>query len=182
VNPDERLESAELRPGTPVRRLLQGVVFGSVVGLVAFHAVLLWSHAVAGRLADPAVGLRWLASLGIVALFVVLRRSGLPLLWGRRALVLWLLVVMLHAWAARPALASALDAVSPADAAFALFVVPAAGAILGAGLVLLRVMRRRTRTTRSFRQPTGRPSRQRRPSIAHVLQRLAPRAPPLTIS
>jgi hypothetical protein len=112
----------------------------------------------------------------------VLLWSGLPLLWGRRALALWLLVVMLHAWAARPALASALDAVSPADAAFALFVVPAAGAIFIMGFALLRAMRRRSTLSPGLRQQTAPRPRQRPRSIADLLQRLAPRAPPVAIS
>lgn len=182
MSPDDRPESANIRPGTLVRRLLRWAAVGSVAALAVFHGVLLWSHALDGRLADPAVALRWVASLGIVALFVALRRSGIPVLWGRRALVLWLLVVMLHAWAARPALASALDEVSPADAAFALFVVPAVGAILTAGIALLRAMRRRSTLARGPRQLTAPPPRQRPPSIVHLLNRLAPRAPPAAIS
>jgi hypothetical protein len=182
VNPDKQAELSSVRPGGLAGRVLRTALLGGVVALVAFHAALLWSHALAGRLADPAVALRWAASLGIVALFVALRRSGVPLLWGRRALVLWLLVAMLHAWAARPALASTLGTVSPADAALALFVVPVAGAMLTAGVVLLRAMRRRRTAARSATQHPGRPPQLRPPAIAHALQRLAPRAPPLAIS
>jgi hypothetical protein len=104
------------------------------------------------------------------------------MLRGRRALVLWLLVAMLHVWAARPAIAPASAAVSSVDAAFALFIVPVAGAILTAGLTLFQAMRRRRTATGSARRHPGRPAHLRPPAIAHVLQRLAPRAPPLAIS
>jgi hypothetical protein len=170
-----------LRPRRLARRALQTTLLGVVLALVAFHAILLWSHALAGRLSDPAVALRWLASIGIVGLFVLLRRNGVPVLWGRRALVLWLLVALLHASAARPAVSSTLAELSPVDAALALFVVPAAGVLFAAGMALLRFMRRRA-VARSVRPPSGRPPRQRPPSICHALQRLAPRAPPLAIS
>lgn len=64
--------------------------------LVAYHLVLLWQRLADMSLLQPAVALRWIVT---VALLVGLRRmhaAGLPLLWGRRALAFWLLVLLLH--------------------------------------------------------------------------------------
>jgi hypothetical protein len=64
--------------------------------LLLFHAWLLWAHATSGKLFEADVALRW-AIAGFLALgFWSLRRFGLPLFRGRRAVVLWLLVVLLH--------------------------------------------------------------------------------------
>ncbi len=80
-----------------LRRLLP--VAPSVIAaaiLVAYHLVLLWQRLADQSLLQPAVALRWIAT---VALLIGLRRmhaAGLPLIWGRRALAFWLLVLLLH--------------------------------------------------------------------------------------
>jgi len=80
-----------------LRRLLP--VAPSVIAaaiLVAYHLVLLWQRLADLSLLQPAVALRWIAT---VALLIGLRRmhaAGLPLIWGRRALAFWLLVLLLH--------------------------------------------------------------------------------------
>lgn len=68
----------------------------AVAALVAFHAWLLWSHVVQGRALEPQTAVRWLAAALVLAAFRSLSRHGLPLLWGRRAIVLWLLVILIH--------------------------------------------------------------------------------------
>ena len=86
------------RSATPrLRRLLP--VAPSVIAvsiLVAYHFVLLGQRLADLSLFQPAVALRWLIT---VALLYALRRmhaAGLPLIWGRRALAFWLLVLLLH--------------------------------------------------------------------------------------
>lgn len=85
------------QPRTSLRRLLP--VAPSVIAaaiLVAYHLVLLWQRLVDLSLLQPVVALRWIVT---VALLVGLRRmhaAGLPLIWGRRALAFWLLVLLLH--------------------------------------------------------------------------------------
>jgi len=64
--------------------------------LVAFHAWLLWTHFAGGRLFDLATVARWLVSVGALVGFRALRRHGVSLFWGKRAVVLWLLVVLIH--------------------------------------------------------------------------------------
>ena len=61
-----------------------------------FTLVLFWNQIGSGRLLDPAVAVRWgMGALLLVAL-TALRRAGVPVLWGRRALVVWVLVALLH--------------------------------------------------------------------------------------
>ena len=70
--------------------------------LVVLHVSILWDRVAQGRLTEPAVALRWLAALVLMVALLALRRRGVSLLWGRRALVFWLLVLLLHAGAAVP--------------------------------------------------------------------------------
>jgi hypothetical protein len=118
----------------------------AILALGGFHAWLFWSHLAGGRLFEPAVAVRWFAGLALVAAFVALRRLGLPVLRGRQAVVLWLLVALLHvhaAWAPGSTLAQ-----GPAGDEAVVLVLQAASAtaLLGVGLVLLVIaLRPRTR-------------------------------------
>ena len=69
----------------------------AVASLVLLHVSILWARVTQGRLGDPVIALRWGAALILLLAFAALRRRGVPLLWGRRALVFWLLVLVLHA-------------------------------------------------------------------------------------
>lgn len=67
--------------------------------VVLFHGWLLWQRITDLTLLEPLVALSWgLAALVLVG-FVRLRRAGVPLFRGRRALAMWLLVLLLHAGA-----------------------------------------------------------------------------------
>jgi hypothetical protein len=74
----------------------------SALALVLFHAALFWNHIGEGRLLDPAVAARWSLAVLLLLAMAALRRAGVPLLWGRRALVVWVLAALLH-WTAAPA-------------------------------------------------------------------------------
>jgi hypothetical protein len=68
----------------------------AVIALVLFHAWL-----VGRRLADPtgldrSVLLRWAAGLAVVGALLWLRRLGLSLVRGRKALALWTVALLLH--------------------------------------------------------------------------------------
>ena len=89
--------------GGGTRTVLAGAAFVLVVALVAFHAWLLWVRAADGRLLEPAVAFRWTAGGALVLVIAALRRHRIQLLRGRRALVVWLLVALLHWSAAAPA-------------------------------------------------------------------------------
>ena len=67
-----------------------------------FHGWLLWTHLASGRFSEPAVVLRWTVGVLLFSGFLALRGIGAPVLFGRKAVVLWLLVFMLHVFAAAP--------------------------------------------------------------------------------
>jgi hypothetical protein len=121
------------------RRFALGVSLVSAFGvalLVGFHAWLLAQRLAEGRIAEPAVVLRWLAGLGLTAALIGLRRAGVPLLWGRKALVLWLLVLLLH-WSATPAPERILNGVHAEEI---LLVIPATVATLVLAAALLATL------------------------------------------
>jgi len=115
-----------------LRLLVSGLALVAVATLVLLHVAVLWERVTQGRLSDPAVGLRWLAAAVLTVVLLTLRQRGVPLLWGRRALVFWLLVLLLHAGAAAPA-----EPGLRADPVRLLFVVPVTVAPLGMLLVLI---------------------------------------------
>ncbi len=99
------------------------VVLGG--GLVAFHAVLLWRRVASFTLLEPWVALRWAVSVLILMGLFRLRRAGVPVFWGRKALIIWLTVLLLHLGSVLPG-ASDVDltaGLGPANAF--LFILPA---------------------------------------------------------
>jgi hypothetical protein len=116
-------------------RVLRAVSLFALTALAVFHVSLFWNRLLDGQLLDPLVAARWLGAAALIAGLVALRRRGVSLVAGRRALVVWLLVVLLH-WSAKPAVAVA-DAGQP-SASDLIFVVPstAAAALVGLGLLV----------------------------------------------
>ena len=116
-------------------RVLRGAGVLVFAALAIFHLSLFWDRFVDGQLLDPLVAARWLAAGGISVALIALWRCGVSLVTGRRALVVWLLVVLLH-WTARPAVVVA-DAGQPSTSEL-IFVVPAtaAAALVGLGLLV----------------------------------------------
>jgi hypothetical protein len=173
--------TSEILPSSRARAEVSALLGRVAVLLLSgFHAWLFWSHLAGGRLLEPAVASRWVAGVLLTAGFLGLRRVGVPLVRGRKAVVLWLLVALLHvhaAWAPQGTIADR----GAMDEAVATIVLQAASAaaLLGLGLVLLAVTLRPK--TRAFRSPTwfaqhagaaGRPSDGWSPL-------LSPRPPPL---
>jgi hypothetical protein len=78
-----------------------------LAALIVFHAWLLGAHLVDGQAFEPATAVRWMLAVIVLAGFRALSRRGLPLLLGRRAVVLWLLVVVIHCSAASDGAAAA---------------------------------------------------------------------------
>jgi hypothetical protein len=73
--------------------------------LVAFHASLVWTHLVGGKALEPQTAARWIVAVVVLVGFRALQRHGLSLFWGKRAVVLWLLVVVIHChavWSGEP--------------------------------------------------------------------------------
>ena len=119
--PPRRATSA----GSLLRRWCGSAVILAMTALVVFHASILYNHFVDGRLGDPAVAFRWAIGGLLAGLLVAFHRMGVPLVRGRRALVVWVLVALLHVGAARTVASPLLD-VAPEDAAAVLVIVPAA--------------------------------------------------------
>jgi len=84
------------RAETLVRTSVQALGRLAFALLVAFHVWLLWTHLVVGKAFEPETAVRWLVAVGVLAGFRALSRHGLPLLFGRRAVALWLLVILIH--------------------------------------------------------------------------------------
>ena len=96
--PRELLARAWRQPRRSKPRRVLAVITGSaLVALVAlYHALLLWQRVADLTLLEPAVAARWLATLILLMVLFRLHHRGVPLIWGRKALVFWLLVLLLH--------------------------------------------------------------------------------------
>ena len=67
-----------------------------ILGLAAFHAILLWQRVLDLTLFEPIPAIRWLATAALIVSLYRLHRQGVSLVRGRTAAVLWLLVLVLH--------------------------------------------------------------------------------------
>ena len=112
----------------------------ALVLLAGFHAWLFGDHLIAGSVFDPLVALRWAAGGLLLFAFLWLRRRGVSLVWGRRAIVLWLLVAVLHAHAAWTPADAASAAPAREAAVLALQAVSVAAVV--AGLALMSALAR----------------------------------------
>ena len=85
------------RPLAKLGKLSSLLAASLLAGLVLFHGYLLWQRIASTTLLEPMVALRWGAAALLLVGFAYLQRSGISLIRGHRALVLWLLVLLLHA-------------------------------------------------------------------------------------
>src|SRR5262245_28458447 len=114
----------------------------AVAGLVFFHAWL-----VGRRLADPAgpdpkVLLRWGAGLAVLGALLWLRRLGLSVVRGRKALALWTVALLLHGNAPTGPVVG--DAQSPAGPETLVLVLPGVlSAVTASAFLLLASLRPR---------------------------------------
>lgn len=109
----------------------------AVAVLVVFHAWLLGLHLLEGRVFEPGTAIRWGLAVLILLGFRALGRRSLPLFAGRRAVVLWLLVVIIHCSAALDGSAAPLQVGVPETVtglAQAAAVVAVLGVVVGAAL------------------------------------------------
>ena len=63
--------------------------------LVGFHGWLFAAHVAAGRLEDPWLVFRWIASASLVAALIAVRRGGASI-FGRKSVAIWVLAALLH--------------------------------------------------------------------------------------
>ncbi len=84
------------------RRLGQLLATGLVAGLALFHSQLLWQRIASFTLFEPLIAVRWGTAVLLLAGFVRLQRAGVSVIWGHKALILWLLVLLCHAGMVAP--------------------------------------------------------------------------------
>ena len=84
-------------PARVWQALRLGLVSACAAGLIGLHIRLLWLRFAEGSLWSPMVAARWVAAVVLCVTLLLLRRAGIPLFWGRKALVFWVLVLVLHA-------------------------------------------------------------------------------------
>ncbi len=130
--PGRRVAGREEALTPRLRSFVSALGLVAVASLVLLHVSILWARVTQGQLGEPIIAVRWAAALVLLLALVALRRRGVPLLWGRRALVFWLLVLVLHAGMGIPQ-----DARHPIAPEQLLFVVPAAVGTASVLLVLL---------------------------------------------
>ena len=148
--------AARRRAATRPEALVSGAVcaLGGLLlaVLAAFHAWLLGHHFVTGEAFEPATAVRWVLAALVLAGFRALSRRGLPLLVGRRAVGLWLVVVVIHASAATDGGGLVLSAAIP-ESATALAQISVAAVALGAMLDAALTARAGLFTTGRARRP-----------------------------
>src|SRR6187549_900624 len=111
--------------------------------LIAFHVWLLAGSVSSGQFLEPERLIRWLIAAGLAAGIVILRRQGAAV-FGRRALVVWMLAGLLHV----PAVANRLDSFD-APAGVALTEIALLSVAVGLGLRLVgRLAATRSAATR----------------------------------
>lgn len=109
--------------------------------LAGFHAWLLAAQVWSGHVAQPDVLLRWLAAAALVAGLAALGRRGVPVVFSRQAIAVWLLAAVLHG----PALADDLDGfATPSLPEAAVALTQASLSVTALGLALLALWLRAT--------------------------------------
>jgi hypothetical protein len=135
--------------GDLARRVVQVAGRLAFWALVAFHVGLLSVHVVQGRLLEPQTAGRWVVAVLLLAGFRRLSSLGLPLVFGQRAVVLWLLVILLHCHAGWANGTASLDLAVP-ETLGALTQLTGSITVLGALLVaLLKLLPRLRRDGRA---------------------------------
>ena len=160
------------------RLALSATVAVSALALIVFHAALLWNQIGDGRVLDPVVAVRWGVGAVLLGALAALRRAGVPLLWGRRALVVWVLVAVMHVTAAPATDRGALTDTAPNTTQVVTLPTAAAATwLLAATLLLLGLLRpgHVPHSTRGMRVRWLAPVDARTPIVS---LHLASRAPP----
>lgn len=96
--------------------------------LAVFHALLLWQRVLNLSLFEPVPALRWVVTVALLVALYRLRRQGVSLVRGRRALVVWLLVLLLHVCFWGP-LSNSAALADDGQGSNSFLVLPAAGAL-----------------------------------------------------
>jgi len=155
--------------------MVRKVLTASGALVAGFHVWLFVSQLGDGRLADVSVLARWGVAGLLVAALWYLRSRNLPLFWGRKAVAVWLLAVVLHGPSLTDRL-SALDTIAPEEVAAVMLQVSTGAALLT--LLVLAAAALRPRASAGARWLRLRPLPVRFPVHRLATAPLAPRPPP----
>jgi hypothetical protein len=134
MNATETARRPAARPVSLVTAGVHALARLAYAALVVFHVWLLGQHLLDGRAFEPATAVRWSLAVLVLAGFRALSQRGLPVFVGRRAVGLWLLVVIIHCSAAWDGgAAAALDKAIP-ESVTGLAQLSVATLVLGAAL------------------------------------------------
>lgn len=114
--------------------MVRKVLTASGALLAGFHVWVFSTQLWDGSLADAGLLLRWGVAAALAASLWYLRRQNVSLIWGRKAVAIWLLAAVLHGPSIGDRL-TALDTMATAEAGAALMQVAA-----GTGLLTLLVL------------------------------------------
>ena len=118
------------------------------VALAGFHGWLFVGQAAAGRLEDPWLIFRWLASAALLVALVALHRGGESVL-GRKSIAVWVLAALLHG----PAVAATSDITSialPETVVTSVLQLISSAAFMAGLWLLARLLRSRTSGNRFY--------------------------------
>ena len=86
-----------------LRRVVVPVAIAAPVAFLLYLHIRIFTERLLDlTILEPVVAVKWLASLLILAVLLKFRRAGNPLLKGRKALVVWMLVLLLHVQISAP--------------------------------------------------------------------------------
>ena len=165
-----------------VLRRIFAAASGITVALIAvFHLQLLWERLVNLSSLEPEVAIRWLLTMVVVAALVGLWKRGISLIWGRPALVLWILILLIHVQGPIGGPLDVTDPNQPLPTDQLLLILPVSISIAVVGRVVFG-----SRTSYSISDPeglrrwrlAGLSSTPARVPLAGFFNSLSPRAPP----
>lgn len=139
------------------------------IALLWLHGYLLWERITDLTLFEPQVALRWGIAALMIATLIRLQYLGVPLFRGRRALIFWLVILLLHAGSATAA-GSRLQVVADSGLLIAVSLWFLALELLGERTRAVALVLRRTWTPRL--------APARLPCAPGSLDPLSPRPPP----
>jgi hypothetical protein len=160
--------------------MIRRALLAAAALLVLFHAWIFAAQVLNGQLTDASLLFRWLVAGGLVAALVALRRHGISIFRGRRAVAIWVLAALLHG----PAAARRLDTVGePAVPDFVATLTEFATAF-GLALTLAAALGRfrspRNGVARGIPAIPASPPRWKS-SRFYAFTRFSPRPPPLSL-
>ena len=165
-----------MEPARYNSRMLRRCALAAGALLAAFHVWLLANQMWTGHLTQPDVLLRWLVAGVLVGALAMLGRRGHAVVFGRRAVAVWLLAALLHG----PALANDLDGfATPSLPEASVTLAPSIlGSLLGLALVALAAVGAASVAHRSLTSVST-PARGARGRSAASSLGFLPRPPPL---